>query len=49
MLMLRCDLSLCFYYSKRLHLYQYIFICNIAYEGKVTKYHIFALGVGHTF
>ncbi|OUM45727.1 glucokinase, partial [Bacillus pseudomycoides] len=27
--MLRCDLSLCFYYSKRLHLYQYIFICNI--------------------
>ncbi|PHE92643.1 glucokinase, partial [Bacillus pseudomycoides] len=22
--MLRCDLSLCFYYSKRLHFYQYI-------------------------
>ncbi|PHB41714.1 glucokinase, partial [Bacillus pseudomycoides] len=31
--MLRCDLSLCFHYSKRLHLYQYIFICNIAYGG----------------
>ncbi|MES9668932.1 hypothetical protein ABWK23_00185, partial [Bacillus pseudomycoides] len=33
LLLLRCDLSLCFYYSKRLHLYQYIFICNIAYGG----------------
>ncbi|PEJ20215.1 glucokinase, partial [Bacillus pseudomycoides] len=28
--MLRCDLSLCFHYSKRLHFYQYILICNIA-------------------
>ncbi|WP_257206364.1 ROK family protein, partial [Bacillus pseudomycoides] len=41
LLMLRCDLSLCFYYSKRLHFYQYILICNIAYR-EVTKYHIFA-------
>ncbi len=39
----RCCKSLYSYYSKRLHLYQYNFICNIAYEGKVTKYHIFAL------
>ena len=36
LLLLRCDLSLCFHNSKRLHFYQYILIYNITYGGTVS-------------